>query len=91
MGHTVYYRIKVERWGDFRDFLKRICEGLGYTFIDGNDSVLVIPDCSLVEPLEIKKDGEGFSKTNFIEPCHSIYLLILHSVSSFGSVSVWED
>jgi peptide/nickel transport system ATP-binding protein len=44
-----------------------------------------------VEPLEIRKKGRGFVKTNLIEPCHSLYLLVLHSVSSFGSVEVWED
>ncbi|WP_297464338.1 TonB-dependent receptor [Thermococcus sp.] len=91
MGHTVYYRTDVERWKEFRDFLERVCWGLGLGFRGGSETVRVTPTCSGVEPLEIARRGEGFAKTNLIEPCHSLYLLILHSVASFGSVSVWED
>lgn len=91
MGHTVYYRIRIDRWEEFRGFLERVCDGLGFSFLEGEDAVIIFPECHGVELLEIKKNGEGFVKTNLIEPCHSIYLLVLHSVSSFGSVELWED
>ncbi|CAD5243403.1 TonB-dependent receptor [Thermococcus camini] len=91
MGHTVYYVTRIDRWEEFRGFLGKICEGLGFRLVGGDDYVLILPECYGVEPLKIKKNGEGFVKTNLIEPCHSIYLLVLHSASSFGSVEVWED
>ncbi|ASJ06424.1 TonB-dependent receptor [Thermococcus pacificus] len=91
MGHTVYYRTIIDRWNEFRDFLEAVCEGLGFRFVEGEDSVMILPECRGVEPLEIKKNGKGFVKTNLVEPCHSIYLLILHSVAFFGSVELWED
>ncbi|WP_237702102.1 TonB-dependent receptor [Thermococcus sp. AM4] len=71
--------------------MRRICWGLGYELVSLGEAVRVLPSCPLVEPLFIPRRGEGFTKTNLVEPCHSIYLLILHSASSFGSVSVWED
>ncbi len=91
MGHTVYYRVHIERWEDFKVFLEGVCGGVGLGFFDKGDSVLIEPGCPLVEPLELKRMGSGFVKTNLVEPCHSLYLLILHSTSSFGSASVWED
>jgi len=91
LGHTVYYSIRIKEWDGFKSFIERICHGIGYDFVDNGDSILLIPECRNVEPLEIRIEGEGFVKTNLIEPCHSIYLLILHSVSSFGSVELWED
>lgn len=91
MGHTVYYRTRIEQWDDFRRFIERICEGIGYELIETNDSIIILPECPGVEPLEIKRDGNGFVKTNLVEPCHSIYLLVIHSLSSFGSVEVWGD
>ncbi|NJE00510.1 TonB-dependent receptor [Thermococcus sp. JdF3] len=91
MGHTVYYRIEVSDWEGFREFIAGICGGLGLELILGDESILIIPGCRGVEPLEIRKKGRGFVKTNLIEPCHSLYLLVLHSVSSFGSVELWED
>ncbi|ASJ10372.1 TonB-dependent receptor [Thermococcus sp. P6] len=91
MGHTLYYRTRIERRSGFRKFLRRVCEGIGYRFSEGSGSVIVFPECPLVEPLEIPWKGEGSVKTNLIEPCHSVYLLILHSVSFFGSVELWED
>ncbi|ACS33266.1 Putative TonB-dependent receptor [Thermococcus gammatolerans EJ3] len=91
MGHTIYYKTSIHRWEEFLSFIGRVCQGLGYEVAPVGESVSVFPTCSLVEPLLIPRSGEGFVKTNLIEPCHSIYLLILHSVSSFGSVSVWED
>jgi hypothetical protein len=91
LGHTVYYMADIQRWEEFKAFLEKVCSGLGLGFSDNEDSVLIEPECPLVEPLELTRRGEGFVKTNLVEPCHSIYLLILHSVSSFGSVSIWED
>ncbi|ASA76781.1 TonB-dependent receptor [Thermococcus sp. 5-4] len=91
MGHTVYYRTRIDRWKEFRGFLGKVCEGLGFGFLEDGDAVIIFPECHGVEPLEIKKMGKGFVKTNLVEPCHSIYLLVLHSVSSFGSVELWED
>ena len=91
MGHTVYYLTRIDRWEEFSGFIKEVCEGLGFSFIESEDVVLIFPECHGVEPLEIKKRGNGFVKTNLVEPCHSIYLLVLHSVSSFGFVELWED
>ncbi|WP_297089714.1 TonB-dependent receptor [Thermococcus sp.] len=91
MGHTLYYRTRIDRWDGFKGLLETVCEGLGFRVVGGEDSVTVFPECHGVEPLEIMKNGEGFVKTNLIEPCHSIYLLILHSVAFFGSVELWED
>jgi len=91
LGHTVYYLTRIDRWKEFRVFLKKVCEGLGFSFLESEDAVIIFPECHGVEPMEIKKRGKGFVKTNLVEPCHSIYLLMLHSVSSFGSVELWED
>lgn len=91
MGHTIYYKISIDRWGKFRAFIGRVCSGLGYDLRESEGAVIIHPGCPMVEPLIIKREGGGFVKTNLIEPCHSIYLLILHSVSSFGSVEIWED
>ncbi len=81
----------IARWKEFVSFLERVCYGLGYSLEEDEGVLIVIPEYPLVEPLIIERNGRGFVKTNLVEPCHSIYLLILHSVSSFGSVSVLED
>ncbi|WP_297509208.1 TonB-dependent receptor [Thermococcus sp.] len=91
MGHTIYYLMDVEEWKDFRMLIERVCFGLGWEFESKLDEIRIFPACISVEPLLLKKRGSGFVKTNLIEPCHSIYLLILYSASAFGSVSVWED
>lgn len=91
MGYTIYYKTTVDRWEEFVSFVERVCYGLGYSVEKDEDALIVIPECSLVEPLIIERNGRGFVKTNLIEPCHTIYLLILHSVAAFGSVSVLED
>ncbi len=91
MGHTVHYTADIERWDEFVRFIKRICLGLGWGVDDEEENITVFPPCYSVEPLAIRKKGRGFAKTNLVEPCHSVYLLILYSASSFGSVSVWED
>ncbi|WP_297498999.1 TonB-dependent receptor [Thermococcus sp.] len=91
MGHTIYYMMEVEEWEGFRMLVERACLALGWDFKRNADEMTIFPVCPSVEPLTIKKRGSGFAKTNLTEPCHSLYLLILYSASSFGSVSVWED
>jgi len=91
VGHTIYYRTDVERWGPFVTFARDVARGIGYDFRRGNSEVALYPGSPLVEPLVIPRRGEGFAKTNMIEPHHSIYLLFLHSVAFFGSVELWED
>ncbi len=91
MGHTIYYEISVHRWRDFKRFMKRVCEGLGYGIVDRGNLIEVHPPCPFVEVLILPRRGWGFVKTNLVEPCHSVYLLMLYSASSFGEVEVWED
>ncbi|WP_456420665.1 TonB-dependent receptor [Thermococcus sp.] len=91
MGHSIHYRTDVGEWGKFSEFLERVAYGIGYDIEINRDTLMVDPHHPLVEPLVIKKKGVGFAKTNLIEPHHSIYLLIIHSVSFFGSVELWED
>ena len=91
MGHTIYYKTDVRMWRQFGGFIERVSEGIGYTVTITETSTTLNPSHPLVEPLIIKKKGFGFVKTNLIEPHHSIYLLILHSVAFFGSVELWED
>ncbi len=91
MGHTLYYRTHIERWREFSTFLERVCAGLGYPVDIKEEKVVIYSPCPLVEPLRIGRNEERFVKTNLIEPCHSVYLLILHSVAFFGSVEIWED
>ncbi|MBP1911757.1 TonB-dependent receptor [Thermococcus stetteri] len=91
MGHTIYYNTSIQKWCEFKKFMRKVCEGIGYQLEEENEALTITPTKKGVEALRIEKEGEGFAKTNLIEPEHSIYLLILHSVSSFGSVSVWED
>lgn len=91
MGHTIYYKTDVRMWEQFSGFLERISNGLGYTLTVTETSATLEPDNPRVEPLIIEKKGFGFAKTNLIEPHHSIYLLVLHSVAFFGSVELWED
>ena len=91
MGHTVYYRTRVERWRMFRRFVERVARGIGYQVQTTEGSLTLNPGHPLVEPLVVEKRGEGFAKTNLVEPHHSIYLLVLHSIAFFGSVELWED
>ena len=91
MGHTVYYRTEVVEWEGFVKFMEGVCDGLGLETLVEKESITILPGCDGVEPLTIPKRGEGFVKTNLVEPCHSIYMLILRSISSFGSVFIWED
>ncbi|WP_461864200.1 TonB-dependent receptor [Thermococcus sp.] len=91
MGYSIYYHTKVERWDDFRRFIETVCNGIGLDLSFVGDSILISPECRFVESLMIHRSGEGSVKTNRVEPYHSLYLLVLHSISSFGSVEVWED
>ena len=91
MGHTIYYRVDVRGWREFLGFIVRVCNGLGLETLVEEDCIRIFPSCDGVEPLEIPKKGDGFAKTNLVEPCHSLYLLILHSVAFFGSAELWED
>jgi len=91
LGHTIYYFTHITDWKKFLDFLALVCAGVGFSLHSEESSVVVSPPCPHVEELKIKRHGAGFVKTNFVEPCHSIYLLMLYAVSSFGSADVWED
>jgi hypothetical protein len=91
MGHTIYYKTSVSHWEGFVKLMRRVASALGYSLFEGKLFVELHPHRPGVEALRIEREGEGFVKTNLIEPEHSLYLLILYSISSFGSVSVWED
>ncbi len=91
MGHTIYYHTSIKEWDEFLLFVKRVCAGIGWDVGVTEERAVIEPPCNLTEKLVIEREGEGFVKTNLVEPCHSICLLLLHSVASFGSVSVWED
>ncbi|WP_048056061.1 hypothetical protein [Pyrococcus sp. ST04] len=89
MGYTVYYKTKIDKWREFIKLIERISGGLGIEIkIRENEVILKGED---VEELRIKKEGYSSVKTYGREPYTSIYLLILYSISSFGSVEVWED
>ncbi|WP_099209653.1 TonB-dependent receptor [Thermococcus henrietii] len=91
MGHTLYYTTVVRKWKAFVSLMERVSTGLGYGIEVFDNALVLNPGHPMVEPLRIEKEGQGFAKTNLIEPHHSIYILILHSVSAFGSVELWED
>ena len=91
MGHSIHYQTDVEEWRGFSKFVERVAYGIGYEIEAIGESLILDPGHPLVEPLVIEKRGRGFAKTNLIEPHHSIYLLILHSIAFFGSVELWED
>ncbi len=88
MGYTIYYRIKLDEHERAFRFIERVCRGLGMECeLEGEEIRITCPS---VEPLIIK-NGEGFAKTYGREPCTSLYLLLLLSLSAFGSVELWED
>ncbi len=91
MGHTLYYNYRCEHWNELKEFIGEISSGLGLSLSESNESILVYSPCPKVEPLVIPLRGRGFVKTNKIEPCHSLYKLIIYSLSFFGSLEVWED
>lgn len=89
MGHTIYYHLELKEPGRAFRFIEKVCRGLNleYGLLEGEIIVRCSPN---VEPLVIK-NGKGFAKTYGREPCTSLYLLLLLSLSSFGSVELWED
>ncbi|WP_297495236.1 TonB-dependent receptor [Thermococcus sp.] len=91
MGHSIHYKTNIVRWSGFRELVKRVAYSIGYEVEVEKNYLVLNPGHPLVEPLIIEKKGMGFAKTNLIEPHHSIYLLVLHSVAFFGSVELWED
>jgi len=91
LGHTIYYITEIDEWGKFLKFMKDVCNGLGLEAVAEKERLTILPGCMGVEPLKIPRKGYGFAKTNKVEPCHSVYRLVLYSLASFGSVSVWED
>ncbi|WP_297466324.1 TonB-dependent receptor [Thermococcus sp.] len=91
MGHSIHYKTNIARWNDFEKLVERVAYGIGYEVEVGKNYLVLDPGHPLVEPLIIEKKGIGFAKTNLVEPHHSIYLLVLHSVAFFGSVELWED
>ncbi len=88
MGYTIYYRIKLDEPERAFRFIERACRGLGMECELEEERIII--KCPSVEPLIIK-NGEGFAKTYGREPCTSLYLLLLLSLSAFGSVELWED
>lgn len=91
MGHSIHYKTNVTKWRDFSRLVERVAYGIGYEVEVGKNYLVLNSGHPLVEPLVIEKKGKGFAKTNLVEPHHSIYLLVLHSVAFFGSVELWED
>ncbi|MCD6373074.1 MAG: TonB-dependent receptor [Thermococcus sp.] len=91
MGHTLYYKYACGRWEDLKKFLREISEGLSLEVSEEEELVIINSPHPGVEALIIRKSGEEFVKTNKIEPYHSLYRLIIHSLAFFGSLEVWED
>ncbi|WP_048053372.1 hypothetical protein [Pyrococcus horikoshii] len=91
MGYSIYYKIEISNWKKMITLINRICDGLGFELIVSHDRVIIDPELGNIESLIIPKKGYGSVKTFGIEPITTIYLLILYSLSSFGSVEVWED
>ncbi|RLF74551.1 hypothetical protein DRN43_04390 [Thermococci archaeon] len=90
MGYTIYYRIKIDNHEKALSFIERVCRGLGMECELEGGGIRIICPSGGVEPLIIK-NGEGFVKTYGREPCTSLYLLLLLSLSAFGSVEVFDD
>ncbi|WP_048146679.1 hypothetical protein [Pyrococcus abyssi] len=91
MGYSIYYKTSIREWDKFIIFIDRVSQGLGLNVDLLEDEVIIYPGLERVEPLRIPRKGYGSVKTFGIEPITSIYLLFLYSLSSFGSVEVWED
>jgi len=91
MGHTIYYRLAIEEWEKAVEFIHRVGEGIGLEVKGGKTLLVVKPQNERIEPLTISRKINGFAKTYGLEPYTSLYLLILYSLSVFGSSEVWED
>jgi len=90
MGYTVYYHVEIKEYKKACTFIERICNGLNLDCKFNEREIIIIPPSKEVEPLVIK-NGRGFVKTYKREPYTSIYLLVLLSLSAFGSVEVSDD
>ncbi|KUK18101.1 MAG: Uncharacterized protein XD54_0608 [Thermococcus sibiricus] len=90
MGYTIYYRISIKEPEKACAFIERICNGLNLDCRFNEREIIIKPSSKEVEPLVIK-NGRGFVKTYKREPYTSIYLLLLFSLSAFGSVEVSDD
>ncbi|WP_175060145.1 hypothetical protein [Thermococcus sp. 2319x1] len=90
MGYTLYYHIRLKEPEKAARFIERVCKGLRWDFNSREGEIIVSPPEEKVEPLVIK-EGKGFTKTYKKEPYTSIYLLLLLSLSAFGSVEVSDD
>jgi len=90
MGYTIYYHVKIKEYKKACTFIKRICNGLNLDCRFNEREIIINPPSKDVEPLVIK-NGRGFVKTYKREPYTSIYLLVLFSLSAFGSVEVSDD
>ncbi|MCO6041877.1 hypothetical protein [Thermococcus alcaliphilus] len=90
MGHTLYYHIRLKEPEKAARFIERVCKGLRWDFDTREGEIIVFPPEEKVEPLVIK-DGKGFAKTYKEEPYTTIYLLLLFSLSAFGSVDISDD
>lgn len=90
MGYTIYYRLSIRNRKKGYMFIKRVCRGLKLDCEFRGEDIIIKPLSSDVEPLVIK-NGKGFVKTYKREPYTSLYLLLLLSLSAFGSVDVSDD
>ena len=90
MGYTIYYYVKIKEYKKACTFIERICNGLNLDCRFNEREIIIKPSSKEVEPLVIK-NGSGFVKTYKREPYTSIYLLLLLSLSAFGSVEVSDD
>jgi len=90
MGYTIYYHVKIKEYKKACTFIERICNGLNLDCRFNETEIIIKPPSKEVEPLVIK-NGRGFVKTYKREPYTSIYLLLLLSLSAFGSVEVSDD
>ena len=90
MGYTIYYHINLKEPEKAYAFIERICNGLNLDCRFNKREIIIKPSSKEVEPLVIK-NGRGFVKTYKREPYTSIYLLLLLSLSAFGSVEVSDD
>ncbi|MDN5319769.1 MAG: hypothetical protein PWP49_189 [Thermococcaceae archaeon] len=90
MGYTIYYSLEIREYKRASRFIERICKGLNLECEFREGEIIIQPPSKEVEPLVIK-NGKGFVKTYKREPYTSLYLLLLLSLSAFGSVVVFDD
>lgn len=91
MGYTIYYRVVLVNEEKALRVLEEVCTGLGLQIEKKGSAIVITPECTCIEPLIIKSGEWSFSKTYKKEPYTSLYKLILLSLSSFGSVELFDD